>query len=331
MKDKFKALLLEEHEGRIHSAVKSISSSDLPKQDVVVKVDYSTLNYKDALIMLGIGQMVKNYPIVPGIDFAGEVIESNSDKFKSGDRVILTGWRHGEIYWGGYAQYASASADHLIRCPDRFTTRQAMAIGTAGLTAALALLEMQDHGLTPQQGPVIVTGATGGVGSVAISLLSAMGYNVVACTGRPQLHRYLRELGAVDIVDRKLYQETQKKLLNHEKWAGAIDSVGSTVLANIIAEMRNRATVAACGLAGGSELPTNLMPFLLRGVRVIGIASADCPMPMRMRAWDLLDKHLPLEKLQKSISECGLKDVFDFSNQMMQGLIQGRIVVDVNR
>lgn len=329
--EKFKALLLEEHHGNLHSAVKSLPFAELPDGEVLIKVEYSTLNYKDALIMMGIGQMVKHYPIVPGVDFAGVVVDSADPSLKKNDRVILTGWRYGELHWGGYAQYARAKAEHLIRCPDQLTLRQAMAFGTAGLTAAMALNELEDHGLRPDQGPVIVTGASGGVGSVATILMASNQYQVFACTGRPQLHRYLKELGATDILDRKQFADGPKKLLDHERWFGAIDSVGSTTLATILTQMHNRASVAACGLAGGSDLPANLMPFLLRGVRMIGIASADCPTPLRLRAWQRLADEVPLDKLEKTITECKLSDINDLSTQMLQGLIQGRVIVNLSQ
>jgi acrylyl-CoA reductase (NADPH) len=328
---RFKVLLLEEHGSNIHAGIKNVAAAELPENEVTVKVDCSTLNYKDALILAGIGHMVKQYPIVPGIDFAGTVVESKDPKFKPEDRVILTGWRHGELFWGGYAQYASTKAEYLIPCPANLTSRHAMGLGTAGLTAALALGEMEDQGLRPEDGPILVTGASGGVGSIAVALLAANGYHVVASTGKTQLHRYLKELGAKEIIDRKELAEAPRKLLEHEKWAGAIDSVGSTTLAHILGSAKSRSTIVACGLAGGGELSASLMPFLLRGIRLVGIASADCPMHLRERAWIRLAKELPLEKLEKTITECRIGEVYNLSSQMLQGLIQGRVVVDVNR
>lgn len=328
--EKFKALLLEEHGGQVHAAVKNISFTD-QEGDVVVKVDYSTLNYKDGLILAGIGRMVKQYPIVPGVDFAGKVVESKSGAFKPGDSVILTGWRYGEIYWGGYAQYARVKSECLIKCPENFDTRLAMALGTAGLTAALSVMELESHGLKPDQGPVLVTGATGGVGSISIMLLTKLGYQVAASTGKKQSYEYLMGLGASQIIDRHEFSSPPKKMLEHETWAGAIDSVGSTTLAHIITQLKTRASVAACGLAGGGDLPSNLMPFLLRGVRLIGIASADCPMEQRRKAWALLSESLSAEMLSPVIAECALGDVPKLANQMLQGQIKGRIVVNVNK
>ena len=281
----FKALLLEESDGKIAARVTSLPESALPSGDVTVDVAYSTLNYKDGMILKGIGRLVRKYPHVPGVDFAGTVAQSDSPDFKPGDSVILTGWRVGEAQWGGYAAKARVRASQLVKLPDGLTLKRAMAIGTAGFTAMLAIMALEEHGLTKGTGEVLVTGAAGGVGGVAISTLSALGYDVAASTGRAALHDYLRGLGAKTIIDRAELAKTPTRPLDSERWAGAIDAVGGTTLATILTQLRYHSAVASCGLAGGSEFSATVIPFLLRGVNLLGIDSVMCPLPRRRTAW----------------------------------------------
>ncbi len=280
----FRALVLHDEAGKIVPRLETLDESRLPQGDVTVRVAYSTLNYKDGMILQGQGRLVRQYPHVPGIDFAGTVEESSSPGFKPGDPVILTGWRVGELHWGGYAGRARVNSDWLVRRPQGLTAKQAMAIGTAGFTAMLALLALERHGLAPENGEVLVTGASGGVGGVAVALLSALGYRVVAATGRPELRDYLESLGAAELIDRTALSAKPTRPLDRERWAGAIDAVGGNTLATILTQLNYRAAVAACGLAGGSDLPASVIPFLLRGVRLLGVDSVMCPKDERIEA-----------------------------------------------
>ena len=273
----FRALVLHEENGKVVPRLESLDESRLPPGEVTVRVEYSTLNYKDGMILQGQGRLVRQYPHVPGIDFAGTVEESASPEFKPGDPVILTGWRVGELHWGGYAERARVKADWLVHRRAGLSAKQAMAIGTAGFTAMLALLALERHGLKQDVGEVLVTGASGGVGGVAVSLLAALGYRVVASTGRPELRDYLESLGAAELIDRAALAAKPTRPLDRERWAGAIDAVGGNTLATILTQLKYRASVAACGLAGGSELPASVIPFLLRGVNLLGIDSVMCP------------------------------------------------------
>ena len=331
MSETFKALMLTEADGKVSAAITDVPLSDLPDGDVTVAVEYSDLNYKDGMVVNGIGRLVREYPHIPGIDFAGTVEESRHPDFQPGDKVILTGWRVGEVWWGGYAQKARVKGDWLIRLPDAFDTKRAMAIGTAGLTAALALIALEREGLTPDaDGEVLVTGAAGGVGSVAVALAARSGYRVAASTGREETHAYLKSLGAQEIVDRKDLSEGPVKPLDRERWAGAIDAVGSTTLAKLLSQMKYRSAVAACGLAGGADLPGSVIPFLLRGVRLLGIDSVMCPIPERREAWDRLARDLPLEQLDAVTSVAPLSEVPGLAGQILKGQVKGRVVVDVN-
>ena len=267
----FRALVLHEEDGNVVPRVEAVDETRLPPGDVTVAVEYSTLNYKDGMILQGIGRLVRSYPHIPGIDFAGTVERSDSAEFKPGDPVILTGWRVGEVQWGGYAEKARVKADWLVRRPRGLSASQAMAIGTAGLTAMLAVIALERHGLRPGDGDVLVTGAAGGVGSVATALLSALGHRVVAASGRPELRGYLTGLGAADLVERSALAAKPSRPLDRERWAGAIDAVGGATLATVLTQLKYRASVAACGLAGGSDLPATVIPFLLRGVNLLGI------------------------------------------------------------
>lgn len=327
----FRALVVDKDEdGRTHAAVQQIEESRLPEGDVTVAVEYSTLNYKDGLCIGPGGGLVKTYPHVPGVDFAG-VVESSADPgFRPGDRVILNGWRVGEVRWGGYAQKARVEGGWLIGCPGGLSTRQAMVVGTAGYTAMLALMDLEAHGLAPGNGEVLVTGASGGVGSVAVALLARHGYEVAAVTGRPENADYLRGLGAARIVPREELAETVKRPLERETWAGCIDSVGGAMLARVLGQMKYRASVAAVGLAGGAELPARVTPFLLRGVNLLGIDSVMRPRPDRERAWARIAEELPLDLLEDMAVPATLADLPRLGAEILKGRVRGRVVVDVN-
>ncbi len=305
----FNALVVEKTETGTHAAVCEISYDDLPAGDVTVLVEYSTVNYKDGLCIGPGGGLVRTYPHVPGIDFAGTVESSDDPRYKAGDAVVLTGWRVGEKHWGGYSQKARVKADYLVPLPDGLSSRQAMAVGTAGFTAMLAIMALEDHGLHPEQAPVLVTGAAGGVGSVAIAILANLGYEVAAVTGRPEASDYLKALGATQIVARSDINETTKRPLEAETWSGCVDAVGGDMLARVLGQMAYGASVAAVGLAGGAGLPTTVIPFLLRGVNLLGIDSVMQPFQQRERAWRRLANDLPLEKLDTMIRMANLIEV----------------------
>lgn len=326
-----RAVLMEKNaEGLAVPHVAEVPDSQLPPGDVTVRVEFSTLNYKDGLCLSPTGGgLVKSWPHVPGIDFAGVVEASDDPRYVPGDRVVLTGWRVGELHWGGYATRARVKADWLVPLPDGLTARQAMAVGTAGFTAMLAVMALEDHGLTPAQGEVLVTGASGGVGSVAVALLSGLGYSVAAVTGRPQTADYLTGLGATRIVPREDLAETVKRPLEAETWAGCIDAVGGPMLARVLGQMKHSASVAAVGLAGGAGLPASVIPFLLRGVNLLGIDSVLCPYDRRVRAWDRIATDLPMDRLEAMIKTVGLADVPALGADILKGAVQGRVVVDV--
>ena len=325
----FRALVLHEEGGKVVPRLESLDEARLPSGDVTVGVEYSTLNYKDGMILEGQGRLVRQYPHVPGIDFAGTVERSASPEFKPGDKVILTGWRVGELHWGGFAEKAQVKAEWLVHRPAALSARQAMAIGTAGLTAMLAVMALERHGLEPGDGDVLVTGAAGGVGSVAVTLLSALGYRVVASTGRPELRDYLEGLGAAELIDRAALAEKPARPLDRERWAGAVDAVGSNTLATILTQLKYRASVAACGLAGGSELPASVIPFLLRGVNLLGIDSVMCPKDERIAAWGRLARDLPLDRLDRLTEIVPLAEVAALAPRILAGQVRGRLVVAV--
>ena len=327
----FKALLLEESEDKkVTSSIQELEESRLPEGDVLVKVEYSTLNYKDGMIIKGIGRLVREYPHVPGVDFAGVVESSDHDGFKPGDRVILTGWRVGETRWGGYAQKARVKGEWLVPVPETLSTRQAMAVGTAGLTAALAILTLEDHGLKTQPGEVLVTGAAGGVGSMAVTLLAELGYAVAASTGRVETHDYLHSLGAQTIVARDEIASAPTRPLDKERWAGCIDNVGGTTLAHVLTQMGHASSVAAVGLAGGNVFESTVLPFLLRGVNLLGIDSVMCPIERRAAAWKLIADKLPVEKLEAMVTEHVLEDLPELAAAILGGQVRGRVVVRVD-
>lgn len=329
MADNFKALVLSEADGKVSNEIQKLTSSDLPEGDVLVRVEYSDVNYKDGMIVNGIGGLVRNYPHVPGIDFAGVVEESSHSRYAASDKVVLTGWRVGEVHWGGYAQKARVNGDWLVPLPEGLSTKQAMAVGTAGLTSMLCVMALEDHGLTPSDGPVLVTGAAGGVGSVAVSILARLGYEVGASTGREVQHEYLKSLGATTLVARSDLSEPNKRPLESETWAGAIDTVGSTTLARVLAQVKYGGSVAACGLAGGPKLEVTVLPFLLRGVNLLGIDSVMQPFENRVRVWDRIASDLPHEKLEKMTEVIGLSGVAEAASSILSGQVRGRLVVEL--
>jgi acrylyl-CoA reductase (NADPH) len=326
----FRALVLEQTDGVVTSSIRELDDSALPTGNVTVAVDYTTINYKDGLVINGGAGLVKRWPHVPGVDFAGTVENSEHPAYRPGDKVLLTGWRVGEVQWGGCAEKVSVNGDWLVPLPTAFTTRRAMAIGTAGFTAMLAVMALESHGLTPTGGEVLVTGAAGGVGSVATAILAKRGYNVVASTGRTETHEYLKSLGAATVIDRSPFAETVKRPLESERWAGCIDSVGGNTLARVLAQLNYGCSVAAVGLAGGSKLEHTVMPFLLRGVNLLGIDSVMCPNEQRREAWARLSADLPTTALDAMTVSAVLADVPRLAQEILKGQIRGRVVVDVN-
>jgi acrylyl-CoA reductase (NADPH) len=306
-----------------------LTLDDLPEGEVTVAVEYSTLNYKDGLCIGPGGGLVRKYPHVPGVDFAGTVEASDDPRYKPGDRVVLTGWRVGEAHWGGYAERARVKADWLVPLPEGIGTREAMAIGTAGLTAMLAVMALEAHGLEPGHGPVLVTGAAGGVGSVAVALLAGLGHEVAAVTGRPETEAYLRDLGATRIVPRDEINEVTKKPLESETWAGCVDAVGGVMLTRVLKQLKYRCSAAAVGLAGGADMPASVIPFLLRGVNLLGIDSVLQPYENRVRAWERLARDLPMDKLTSMIRPAVLADLPELGAAILKGQVRGRVVVDV--
>jgi acrylyl-CoA reductase (NADPH) len=327
----FKAILLNQTDDKkTRAELTELDEARLPDRDVTVAVEYSTLNYKDALAITGRGAVVRMWPLVPGIDLAGTVSASRSPDWKAGDKVVVTGWGLGENHWGGLAQRARLDAGWLLKIPSPFTTRSAMTIATAGFTAALSVMALQKHGLKPGDGEVLVTGAAGGVGSVAVALLGSLGYAVVASTGRPQEADYLKRLGAKRIVERNELAQAGKPL-QKEVWAGAVDTVGSHTLANVCAQTRFYGAVAACGLAQGGDFPTTVMPFILRGVTLYGINSVLVPNDERRRAWALMAEHLDPKLLDAMTVEIGLSEAIAHAPRLLEGAVRGRTVVDVSR
>ena len=327
----FTALLLTQQADKKTSAdFVQLNEDQLPEGDVLIKVDYSALNFKDALAVTGRGIIVKKWPMVPGIDLAGTVEASSNPAWKPGDAVVVNGWGLAESHWGGFAQKARLPAEWLLRLPPGFTTRQSMVIATAGYTAALCVMALQKHGTRPQDGEILVTGAAGGVGSVAVALLSSLGYTVVASTGRPEEEPYLKFMGASAIMDRKLLSEPGKPL-QKERWAGVVDTVGSHTAVNACAQTRWNGAVAACGLAQGGDFPGTMMPFILRGVTLYGINCVFVPNPVREQAWAMLAKHVRADQLDQMTVDVPLSDIAAASERLLAGTVRGRTVVDVNR
>ncbi|MEI8170882.1 MAG: MDR family oxidoreductase [Rhodoferax sp.] len=326
----FKGILITKDDAGYKAALQTIDPTVLPEGDVTVQVEWSTLNYKDGLAITGKSPVVRRFPMVPGIDFAGTVTESTNPAWKTGDKVILNGWGVGETHCGGLAEVARVKGQWLVPLPKSFTTRQAMAIGTAGYTAMLCVLALEKHGIKPQDGEILVTGANGGVGSVAIALLAKLGYSVVASTGRLHEDEFLKSLGANLVIDRAELS-APGKAIGKERWAGVIDTVGSHTLANACATTKYRGAVAACGLAGGMDFPSNVAPFILRGVTLYGIDSVMAPLSVRQEAWQRLASDLDPTKLDAMTREIGLSEVIVMGAELLEGKVRGRVVVDVNR
>jgi acrylyl-CoA reductase (NADPH) len=326
----FKAILIEKDDAGYRAAVTEIEEDRLPEGDVTVDVAYSTLNYKDGLAITGKSPVVRKFPMVPGIDLVGTVSQSSHPGIAVGETVLLNGWGVGENHWGGLAQKARLKGEWLVPLPAGLTPKQAMAIGTAGYTAMLCVIALEKHGVTPDQGDILVTGAAGGVGSVAVALLSKLGYRVVAVTGRAEESGYLTGLGAAEVLDRSQF-DGPGKALGKERWAGAVDVVGSHVLANVCATMKYRGVVTACGLAGGMDFPSSVAPFILRGVTLVGIDSVMCPRQYRIEAWARLARDLDTDKLGTIAHEIDLADAIAFATDLLAGRVRGRAIVDVNR
>lgn len=325
-----KGILIDKDQTGYHARLQEIDDTTLPEGNVTVRVSHSTLNYKDALAITGKGPVVRKFPMVPGIDLVGTVEDSSHPDYAAGDQVILNGWGVGETHWGGLAQKARLNGDWLVPLPAAFSPQQAMTIGTAGYTAMLCVLALEQHGVKPTDGEILVTGAAGGVGSVAVALLAKLGYTVVAMTGRPNDSDYLTHLGATEIIDRALFASPGKPL-GKERWAGAVDVVGSHVLANVCATTKYRGVVTACGLAAGMDFPATVAPFILRGVTLVGVDSVMCPRADRLRAWQRLATDLDLEKLGTIGQEIGLAEALSLAPRLLDGAVRGRLVVDVNR
>lgn len=326
----FDALVVEKDtDGQTQAGVRQLELADLPEGEVTVAVAWSTVNYKDGLCLGAGGGLVRRYPHVPGIDFAGVVEASSDPRYRPGDPVVLTGWRVGEAHWGGYSQKARVKADWLVPLPEGLTLRQAMAIGTAGLTAMLAILTLEERGLAPGQGPVLVTGAAGGVGSVAVALLARLGLEVAAVTGRPETADYLTGLGATRILDREELAAPSPKVMEGEAWAGCIDAVGGPMLGRVLKQMKYRTAVAAVGNAGGIEVPVSIIPFLLRGISLIGIESVTEPRARRIAAWNRLARDLDLDRLEAMTSTARLADLPDLGRAILKGGVRGRVVIEV--
>ena len=327
----FNALVVNKSEdGTVRAGVEQLTLEQLPEGNVTVAVEYSTVNYKDGLCLSTGGGLVRNYPHVPGIDFAGTVESSDDDRYKPGDKVVLTGWRVGEAWWGGYSQKARVKADWLVPLPAGLSTQDAMAVGTAGLTAMLSVIALEKHGLTPSDNPVLVTGAAGGVGSVATAILANLGYKVAGVTGRPETAGYLTSLGASEIIPREEINETVKRPLEGERWSGCIDAVGGAMLARVLGQMVYGGSVASVGLAGGAGLPATVIPFLLRGVNLLGIDSVMRPYADRVEAWQRIASDLPMDKLHGMVQSATLSDLPQLGSDILAGKVRGRVVVDVN-
>ncbi len=324
----FKALILEQRDGKTQASIRQISDDQLPEGEVLIEVGYSSLNYKDGMAVTGTGKIVRQFPMVPGIDYAGRVLESSSERYSPGDSVILTGWGVGERHWGGHARHARAHADWLVPMPEGLDARKAMIIGTAGLTAMLCVMRLEAAGITPQRGPVVVTGASGGVGSVAVMLLSRLGYQVSAVTGSAGSHDYLRQIGASEILDRETMSQPARPL-ESQRWAGGVDTVGGAILARLLAEMDYDGALAACGLASSFKLETTVMPFILRNVALLGVDSVNCPFEIRSQAWERLAREFPESAYETIGQTISLEQLPEAAARIMKGEIQGRVLVDL--
>jgi acrylyl-CoA reductase (NADPH) len=328
--DTFRAIWVT-NDGGFPAEVRDVPIAELPESDVLVRVQYSTLNYKDGLAVTGSPGVIRRYPMIPGIDLAGEVVESSVPEFKPGDRVVVTGCGLSETVWGGYATMARMKAHDVVPIPPRISTRQAMAIGTAGFTAMQSVMALERHGAKPGGRDIVVTGAGGGVGSVAVALLAKLGYRVVASTGRAETHDYLRGLGAAEIIDRTVLSAPSKKPLEAERWGGAVDTVGGETLAGLLRTVAHNCSIAACGLVGGADLNTTVFPLILRGVNLLGINSVLVHNTERREIWSRLERDLDLKLLDRMTQEIGLSEVFGWGREILAGRVRGRVVVDVNR
>ncbi|MGI9621312.1 MAG: MDR family oxidoreductase [Acidimicrobiales bacterium] len=327
----FTALVLTQNEDKsVNASIDQLDEASLPDREVTVDIEFSTINYKDGLAITGRPGVVRAYPIIPGIDLAGTVTSSASDMYSPGDKVVLNGWEVGESHWGGLAQRARLDAGWLVPLPAAFTTEQAMAIGTAGYTAMLCVLALEEHSVTPESGPILVTGASGGVGSTAVAILAKLGYEVVASTGRPDEHAYLSSLGASEVIERSELSEPNPRPLQKTRWAGAVDAVGSHTLANVIAQTQPGGCIAACGLAQGPDLPASVMPFILRGVVLAGVNSVYESFERRQQAWSRLAADLDPDALASMTQVVGLGEAIEVASRILDGEIRGRVVVDVN-
>ena len=329
MTELFKALKIEKNDDQQTINLVEISENDLMEGNVVVDVTHSTLNYKDGLAMTGASPIVRSFPMIPGIDFSGVVKSSEDPKFSPGDRVVMNGYGLSESHYGGYSERARVNSEHLLKLPENISNHQAMQIGTAGYTAMLCILGLEDFGIKPDSGEILVTGASGGVGSVAVSLLSSLGFSVIASTGRLSETDYLKSLGASSVIDRNELSEPSKPL-GKERWIGAVDSVGSQTLSNVLAQTKYGGAVSACGLAQGMDLPSTVLPFILRGVSLIGIDSVMAPMSKREKAWDRLSKDLDMNKLAQMVIETNLDDIQGFAQLILDGQVRGRVVVNIS-
>lgn len=325
----FRALVLREADRKVSAAFETLTEADLPEGDVLVRVSHSTVNYKDGMVMNGVGRLVREYPHVPGIDFSGTVEASDNPDFKPGDEVVLTGWRVGETHWGAYAEKARVKGDWLVPLPAGLSMENAMAVGTAGFTAMMAVQSLEAHGVTPSGGEVLVTGASGGVGSVATAILANLGYDVTASTGRPEQGDYLTGLGAKTIIDRAELSELPSRPLARERFAGAIDNVGGATLSNLLTQISYGGSVAAVGLTGGNELSSTVLPFLLRGVNLLGIESVMCPKAPRIETWKRLAKDLPMGKLRAMVEIHALDDLPRLGKEILSGAVRGRAVIKI--
>jgi acrylyl-CoA reductase (NADPH) len=331
MSEQFKALVLDQQDDGVAANIKELTTSDLPEGDVLVRIAYSSLNYKDGLAITNKARVIRNFPMVPGIDFAGTVVESSVPEYKAGDDVILTGWFVGERHWGGMAQMARVKAGWLVPLPAGLSLHHAMAVGTAGFTAALSVLALEEHGLQAGEREVVVSGASGGVGSMAIAMLARRGYQVVASTGRSAEAGYLRELGAAEVIDREALSAPSKRPLESERWAGAVDTVGGETLAGLLRGMAYGSSVASCGNAGGNSFSSTVLPFILRGVNLLGIDSVSCPLARRQAAWQRIAEDLPGDLIDRMSNVAGLGDLPRLADEITSGQVRGRTVIDVNR
>jgi acrylyl-CoA reductase (NADPH) len=326
----FQALLVTQTDGKFDATIQKLQPEALPPGDVLIRVGYSSLNYKDGLAVTGKPGVIRKYPMVPGVDLAGTVEESSSPNFKAGDKVVVTGCGTSETLWGGYSQYARLAAEYVVPLPSGFNLQQAMGIGTAGFTAMQSVMALEEHGVIPGGREVVVTGAAGGVGSVAIAILGKLGYKVVASSGRAELHDYLRGLGASEIIDRNVLSAPSKRPLDSERWAAGIDNVGGDTLAGLLRSVVIGGSVASCGLAGGAALNTSVFPFILRGVNLLGIDSVRVPNQRRREIWARLARDLPTNLLDSMIQVKPLADVFQLGEEILAGKVRGRTVIDVN-